>query len=201
MRTLKSHRTYTSPTYIAKIDLATFTNTDNLTVTGAQFVKAMAIDHNTTTPFLFVGTAQSPGVVVRIDLTTFTENATAVANLGENNFQTMEIDTDLGMIYLGTYTSPGYIVRFATSNMTRLDAVYYANVNSYLSSCSDSTYAYFASYTSPVSGCKVSCTPFEGFALCRQSRARTHGSTDTTSITYDTVLPLSQNYNRRTLPG
>lgn len=163
----QTHRTYTNPTYIAKVDLATFTNTDTLTVTGAQFVKAMAIDHNATTPVLYVGTAESPGVVVRIDLTTFTEDSTAVANAGENNFQSMEIDTDLGMIFLGTYTSPGYIVRFATSNMTRLDSVFYPNVNSYLSSCSDATYAYFATYSSPVSTVNLRYRFMEAIVYCK----------------------------------
>lgn len=143
------HRTYTAPTFVAKVDLATFTQTDLLTVTGASYVKAMTIDHNGTTPYLYVGTAQSPAAVVRINLTDFTEDIVVTASAGENNFQTVEIDTDLGMLYFGTYTSPGMIVRFATSNMTNMGAVFSPNVNSYLSSCSDRTFAYFATYATP----------------------------------------------------
>lgn len=67
----------------------------------------------------------------------------------QNNFQTVEIDTTLGMLYFGTYTSPGQIVRFATSNMTNMGMVFAPNVNNYVASCSDATYAYFATYTAP----------------------------------------------------
>lgn len=101
-----ANRTYTAPTYLLKVDLATFTLADTLTVFGANYIKAMAIDRSGTTPFLYLGSAQSPANVVKVDMTTFKENATVVALPGENSFQTVEIDTTLGMLYFGTYTSP-----------------------------------------------------------------------------------------------
>lgn len=87
-----THRTYTSTSYLIKVDLSTFALQATLAIPGMTFIRAMAIDTTTTPPYLYVGSAQSPAVIARVDLSNFTVAGTPVtAGLGEVGCQVMHI--------------------------------------------------------------------------------------------------------------
>ena len=86
---------------MVKVDAANFTYESSVNLTTATNVKTLIIDSSGNTSYLYAGTTQSPAVVAKIDLDTFQQVATWTAAAGENNFQTVELDTTLGMLYYG----------------------------------------------------------------------------------------------------
>jgi hypothetical protein len=61
--------------------------------------------------FAYFGTFTTPGIVVKINLATFTRVGAITLKTGENVLTSAVIDPGRGLAYFGTNTSPGRVVR------------------------------------------------------------------------------------------
>jgi hypothetical protein len=118
----------TQPSSIVKIDLATFTRVDALTLpSGETFVHlpyqnvstAAVID--TINGFAYFGTDTAPAKIIKIDLSTFTRVDALTLPPGEIYLQTAVID-DNGYGYFGCRSQPGVIVKIDLIQLTRVGA-------------------------------------------------------------------------------
>ena len=74
--------------------------------------------------FAYFGVASAPGVVVRVNLSSFTLAGFLTLNLSEAGLTSAVIDTARGFAYFGTNPfGPASIVRIRLSNFTRVDAL------------------------------------------------------------------------------
>jgi hypothetical protein len=100
-----------APGRIVKLDLASFTVSDMLTLASGEdrpAAAALAADG----AFAYYGTKQtSPGHVVKIDLATFSRVGAITLNQGENDLRSVVVDPVSGALFFGAATFPGQIVK------------------------------------------------------------------------------------------
>ncbi len=65
----------------------------------------------------------SPGIVVKVQLSTFTRVGALTLNAGEDVLRSAVIDPTDGFGYFGTGTSPGIVVKVRLSDFTRVGAL------------------------------------------------------------------------------
>ncbi len=113
--------------------------------------------------FAYFGTYTSPGVVVKIDLATFTRVGALTLDPGEDGLSSAVIDQTHGFAYFGTSTSPGIVVKVDLEAFTRVGALTLDAGEDYLSSAvigPASGFAYFGTDTSPGVVVKVDLATF-----------------------------------------
>ena len=99
--------------YVCKIDLSGFTKVSELTLTN-QGATALCLQNN----YLYVGHFLSPGMVTRVNLTTFTEDGILTLNLGEDEVLSMAIDGNF--LYVGLRTIPAQIAKINLTTFTQV---------------------------------------------------------------------------------
>ncbi|MFH1021960.1 MAG: choice-of-anchor Q domain-containing protein [Planctomycetota bacterium] len=156
--------TYTTPAYVVKIDLVTFTRVGVITLnSGESWVSSGVIDP--VNGKAYFGTGGSPGVIVKVDLATFTRVGAITLNAGEDSPKSAVIDTANGYAYFGTLTSPARIVKVDLSTFTRMGAITLNTGENNLNSNSavidaSNGYAYFGTGSSPAKVVKLNLNTF-----------------------------------------
>jgi adenosine/AMP kinase len=89
--------------------------------TGEDILQSAVID--TANGFAYFGTYTLPGIVVKVNLSTFTRVGALSLNTGEDLLSSAAIDTANGFAYFGTGTLPGKVVKIRLSNFTRVGAL------------------------------------------------------------------------------
>ncbi len=121
--------TYDSAARIYRIDLAPFAVVDSLDldlVAQERFVASAVID--TAAGFAyFAGFGDSPGHIIKIDLSGFTREATIVLPLDEYGLHSAVIDPTAGFAYFGTATQPTQLVKINLASFTRVDDLEFVN--------------------------------------------------------------------------
>jgi len=114
--------------------------------------------------FAYFGTYYTiPGIVVKVDLATFTRVGALTLNAGEYFLGSAVIDTAGGYAYFGTNTSPGVVVKVDLATFTRAGALTLQAGEEYLPSAvidPAAGYAYFGTSTSPGRVVKLDLTTF-----------------------------------------
>ncbi|MBI5154109.1 SUMF1/EgtB/PvdO family nonheme iron enzyme [Candidatus Poribacteria bacterium] len=114
--------TDTSPGYVVKVDLDSFTRVGAVSfLIGEDSPRAAVIDLEAHAAYF--GTHTAPGRVVKVDLDTFTRVGSAMLESGENWIYGGVFDPFQKLAYFGTSTAPGRIIKFDTDAMQRVDAM------------------------------------------------------------------------------
>ena len=116
-----------NPGKIVKVQLSDFTKVGTLTLnTGENYLMSSVIDPAAGFAY-FGGTSRPvgtpPGVVVKVDLPTFTRVGALTLDEGESQLRSAAIDAAAGFAYFGANTSPGKIVKVRLSDFTRVNAL------------------------------------------------------------------------------
>lgn len=153
----------THPARIVKVDLATFTLVDTLTLeAGEDRLPAAVIDP--ANGFAYFGVAASPARVVRVNLITFEREGALTLGPGEDLIRSAVIDRSRGFAYFGTWTSPGRVVKVDLASFTHVATLRLpTGVNDLLGGVIDPIhgFAYFATWTDPGLILKVDLATFE----------------------------------------
>ncbi len=130
--------------------------------------KCAVIDTSGAVHYAYFGVGNSsPGLIVKVDLSTFTRVGVLNLNYGENHLVSAVIDEANGFAYFGTYTNPGIVVKIDLSTFTRVAAVTFDVGENFLTSATIDTtdgFAYFGTYTEPGYIVKVDINPAHAFA-------------------------------------
>jgi len=109
--------------------------------------------------YLYAGSQTSPGMIVRVDINTFTRESALTLDVGENviNYLIMQGD----YIYAGLGTSPGKIVKINRKSFTR-DSVLTldAGENTIYQQAIDGIYLYAGLHTSPAKITRINLNTF-----------------------------------------
>ena len=120
-----------TPGTLVKLRLTNFTRVGSLSFNSGEIDLVSSVIDSTggtayfgTDPFTnYRLPSELPGLVVKVDVSTFT-NASAISmSPGETNASPSVIDSAAGFLYFGTYTWPGVIVKVRLSDFTRVGSL------------------------------------------------------------------------------
>jgi hypothetical protein len=112
---------------ITRFDLVNMTTAGKITVSESDFRSAVVDEEG---GFAYFGTNDSPGKIVKVDLSDFSYEDTLTLNAGEGGLTSAVIDTENQLAYFGTHTSPAKVVKVDLSTFTRVGVLDMGTVGS-----------------------------------------------------------------------
>jgi len=149
-----------TPGILVKLRLSNFTQVGSLSFNSGEFNLVSSVIDSTggsayfgTDPFTnYRLPSELPGLVVKVELSAFTNAGAISMSPGETNASPAAIDSAAGFLYFGTHTWPGVIVKVRLSNFTRVGSLVLNPGEAFLGSAvidPAAGFAYFAGILNP----------------------------------------------------
>lgn len=103
--------TYADPGQVLKIDLATFSLSDTLTLEAGEARPTVAVMSNDGAHAYFGTRQTTPGRVIKVDLANFARVGALTLNEGEDDLRAAVVDPASNDVYFATATFPGQLVK------------------------------------------------------------------------------------------